>query len=132
MSEGDPNNGKPSLQKKDSERSHDSSTPGAPELVVGIGASAGGIGALKDFFTHTSPGTGAAYVVILHLSPDHESRLAEVLQMATRMPVSQVRGEMAPGPPAGHRGGTNAVLGRPHSDLSRIARNDRLRSVALF
>jgi len=95
MSEGDPNNGKPSPQKKDSERSHDTSTPGAPELVVGIGASAGGIGALKDFFTHTSPGTGAAYVVILHLSPDHESRLAEVLQTATRMPVSQVRGEMA-------------------------------------
>ena len=58
--------------------------------VVGLGASAGGIQALKRFFAHVDPPSGAAYVVILHLSPDHESHLAEVLQSASAMPVAQV------------------------------------------
>ncbi|HXT28423.1 MAG TPA: chemotaxis protein CheB [Vicinamibacterales bacterium] len=58
--------------------------------VVGLGASAGGIAALKQFFAHVEHPSGAAYVVILHLSPDHESHLAEVLQRASVMPVEQV------------------------------------------
>jgi two-component system CheB/CheR fusion protein len=66
-----------------------------PELVVGLGASAGGITALKEFFAQTSSTTGNAYVVILHLAPDHESRLAEVLQTATRMQVTQAHGDVA-------------------------------------
>jgi two-component system CheB/CheR fusion protein len=59
-------------------------------LVVGLGASAGGIKAFKEFFAHVPPRSGMAYVVILHLSPEHESHLAEVLQVATEMPVTQV------------------------------------------
>lgn len=59
-------------------------------LVVGIGASAGGVQALKEFFENVPESSGIAYVVILHLSPDHDSRLAEVLQSATNMPVRQV------------------------------------------
>ena len=62
-----------------------------PSLVVGIGASAGGIKALGQFFAHVPRGTPIAYVVILHLSPDHDSRLAEVLQTKASMPVVQVR-----------------------------------------
>ncbi|HXI27421.1 MAG TPA: CheR family methyltransferase [Vicinamibacterales bacterium] len=60
-------------------------------LVVGIGASAGGIKALKEFFSRVPEDAGVAYVVILHLSPDHDSKLAEVLQTAARLPVSQVK-----------------------------------------
>ena len=56
-------------------------------LVVGIGASAGGIKALKGFFSRVPEDAGVAYVVILHLSPDHDSKLAEVLQTAARLPV---------------------------------------------
>ncbi|MEP6924137.1 MAG: CheR family methyltransferase, partial [Pyrinomonadaceae bacterium] len=59
-------------------------------LIVGIGASAGGIQALKVFFENVPADSGAAYVVILHLSPDHESRLAEVLQTAAQISVTQV------------------------------------------
>ena len=66
----------------------------APALVVGIGASAGGIAALQHFFRHVGPDTGAAYVVILHLSPEYESHLAEVLQTTASMPVVQVRERM--------------------------------------
>ena len=59
-------------------------------LVVGIGASAGGLQALRDFFSHVPADTRMAYVVILHLSPDHDSQLAEVLQSAAAIPVSKV------------------------------------------
>jgi two-component system CheB/CheR fusion protein len=58
--------------------------------VVGLGASAGGIDALKTFFDALPSTTGAAYVIVLHLSPDHASNLAAVLQTVTSMPVEQV------------------------------------------
>jgi two-component system CheB/CheR fusion protein len=59
-------------------------------LVVGLGASAGGIKALKEFFANVPADSGMAYVVILHLSPDHDSKLAEVLQATAAIPVTQV------------------------------------------
>src|SRR2546425_2381716 len=66
-------------------------THSADFLVVGIGASAGGIQAIKRFFEHVPPDSGIAFVVVLHLSPEHESRLAEVLQVSARIPVNQVQ-----------------------------------------
>jgi chemotaxis methyl-accepting protein methylase len=60
-------------------------------LIVGVGASAGGIRALKEFLAHVPADSGIAFVVILHLSPDHESKLAEVLQSTAAIPVTQVR-----------------------------------------
>jgi len=59
-------------------------------LVVGLGASAGGVQALRDFFSQVPAQTGMAYVVILHLSPDHDSQLAEVLQSSSLLPVTKV------------------------------------------
>ena len=59
-------------------------------LVVGIGASAGGVDACESFFRHVAHDSGAAYVVIVHLSPTHESHLAEVLQRSACIPVRQV------------------------------------------
>ncbi|TAM99243.1 MAG: PAS domain S-box protein, partial [Rhodanobacteraceae bacterium] len=59
--------------------------------VVGLGASAGGLTALKTFFEQTPPRSGLAFVVILHLSPSHESIADKVLQTATRIPVLQVQ-----------------------------------------
>ena len=60
-------------------------------MVVALGASAGGIQAFRSFFEQVPPDSGMAYVVILHLSPDHESHLAEVLQTSSRIPVAVVR-----------------------------------------
>jgi two-component system CheB/CheR fusion protein len=60
-------------------------------LVVGIGASAGGIQAMLDFFRHVPKDSGCAYVIILHQSPDHDSKLAHVLQQVATIPVSQVK-----------------------------------------
>jgi two-component system CheB/CheR fusion protein len=59
-------------------------------LIVGIGASAGGVEALKAFFSVLPEDTGAAYVVILHLDPDARSELASILAVRTKMPVAQV------------------------------------------
>jgi len=58
--------------------------------VVGLGASAGGLPALLRFFEHMPAHNGMAFVVILHLSPKHQSSADNVLQRATRMPVVQV------------------------------------------
>ena len=67
------------------------SAPSAPVFpVIGIGASAGGLEALIRFFGNMPPDAGMAFVVILHLSPEHESNAADILQRATRMPVAQV------------------------------------------
>ena len=60
-------------------------------LIVGLGASAGGIQALKEFFSRVPPDSGMAYVVILHMSPEHESRLAQILQSTSPIPVTQVQ-----------------------------------------
>ena len=66
--------------------------PGHSEfLVAGIGASAGGIKALQDFFRCVPEKSGISYVVILHLSPDHDSELAAVLQRESNIPVTQVK-----------------------------------------
>ena len=58
--------------------------------LCAIGASAGGVSALQDMFRQLPTDLGMAYVVILHLSPDHPSALSQVLSACTRMPVHTV------------------------------------------
>ncbi len=58
--------------------------------MVGLGGSAGGIPAMQAFFRAMPPDSGLVFVVILHLSSEHESTLAQVLQAATSMSVVQV------------------------------------------
>jgi two-component system CheB/CheR fusion protein len=58
--------------------------------IVGIGASAGGLDALLRLFENMPATNGMAFVVVLHLSPKHESNIASLLQQNTRMPVRQV------------------------------------------
>jgi two-component system, chemotaxis family, CheB/CheR fusion protein len=65
-----------------------------PFPVVGIGASAGGVEALKRFFSATSPDSGMAYIVIQHLSPEHPSLMAEILGRCTSMPVLPIENGM--------------------------------------
>ena len=60
--------------------------------IVGMGASAGGIRALQEFFHALPDGHGAAFVVVVHLDPESHSDLASILAAQTRMPVTQVQG----------------------------------------
>lgn len=57
--------------------------------VVAIGASAGGIEALKDFFGAMPADSGLAFVVIQHLDPDRVSYLSGILAKITSMAVVQ-------------------------------------------
>ena len=59
--------------------------------IIGIGASAGGLEALEQFFSHVSPKSGLAYVVVQHLDPVKESLLPDLLQRYCQVPVVQVR-----------------------------------------
>src|SRR5215471_1064696 len=61
-------------------------------VIVGIGASAGGIRALQSFFEAIPDDTGAAFVVIVHLDPGSRSELSAILGARAAIPVSQVVG----------------------------------------
>ena len=67
-------------------------------FVVGIGASAGGLRALEDFFAHMPQDSGAAFVIIQHLSPDYKSLMKELLGRCTRMAIHRVEDGMALAP----------------------------------
>ncbi len=59
-------------------------------LVAGIGASAGGMEALTEFFEHVPAHSGLAYLIMLHLNPDQDFQLAEVLAKVAKLPVTNV------------------------------------------
>lgn len=77
-------------EKIEPDNTERTSSPAEPLTVVGLGASAGGLKALQRFFDHTPAGSGLAFVVVMHLSPEHESHLASLLGPRTDMPVTQV------------------------------------------
>ncbi|MBB4288721.1 two-component system CheB/CheR fusion protein [Rhizobium leguminosarum] len=61
----------------------------AKPLIVGIGASAGGLEAFKAFFSHMPSDSGMAFVLVQHLAPDHRSMLSELLGKTTSMLVTE-------------------------------------------
>lgn len=61
----------------------------ADHLVVGVGASAGGLEALEKFFDSIPSELNAAFIVVQHLSPDHKSLMADLLSKHTSMPVRE-------------------------------------------
>ena len=67
-----------------SEDKVDGTTPGH---YVGIGASAGGLEALEQFFQNLPLGSGLAFIVIQHLSPDYKSMMVELLSKKTQLHV---------------------------------------------
>ncbi|MFN5117186.1 MAG: chemotaxis protein CheB [Cyanobacteriota bacterium] len=78
-----------------------SSGPAAGPIghLVGIGASAGGLGALQELVGQLGGGAGVAYVVAQHLSPDHRSQLVELLARSTSLRVVTAKDgeELQPG-----------------------------------
>lgn len=62
--------------------------------IVGVGASAGGLEAFKQFLTALPTDTGMAFVLVQHLAPNHESMSADILSRVTRMPVVEVKNGM--------------------------------------
>jgi len=62
--------------------------------IAGIGASAGGLEALKKFFTYMPPNSGIGFVLVQHLDPTHKSSMVELLSKYTSMEVIQVEDGM--------------------------------------
>jgi two-component system, chemotaxis family, CheB/CheR fusion protein len=61
--------------------------PPQTPLIVGIGASAGGLNAFKAFFANMPADSGMAFVLVQHLDPHHKSILAELVSRQTAMAV---------------------------------------------
>ena len=62
--------------------------------IVGIGASAGGLGAFESFFSMMPADSGMAFVLVQHLSPPAKSMLDDLIGRYTAMPVAEVTGEV--------------------------------------
>jgi two-component system, chemotaxis family, CheB/CheR fusion protein len=58
--------------------------------VVAIGASAGGLEALEQFFSNMKEGSGMAFVVIQHLDPNYKGMMPDLIRKMTKMNVIQV------------------------------------------
>jgi two-component system, chemotaxis family, CheB/CheR fusion protein len=77
-------------------------TSSSPELqphesnfpIVGVAASAGGLEAFTQLLGHLPVDTGMAFVLIQHLSPDHQSLLSEILARVTKMVVREAQNGM--------------------------------------
>jgi two-component system CheB/CheR fusion protein len=65
----------------------DNGTERIGHLIVGIGASAGGLDAFRSFFSEMPTDSGMAFVLVQHLDPDYNSALAEIIGDCTAMPV---------------------------------------------
>ncbi len=59
-------------------------------VVVGVGASSGGLDAFMELLRPLPQNPGMAFVVIPHLDPKHESAMTQPLARATQMQVRQV------------------------------------------
>ena len=77
------------------DRAHSASTREASPAIVGIGASAGGLDAFTRLLRSLPADTGLAYVLVQHLSPDHDSQLSEILARSSPIPVRQARDGLA-------------------------------------
>lgn len=80
---------------------------------IGIGASAGGLEALEDFFKAMPNDSGMAFIVVQHLSPDYKSLMNELLARRTKMPVVIAENDMKVMP-------NTVYLNSPGNDLTLV------------
>jgi two-component system CheB/CheR fusion protein len=73
----------------------DDDPPGLPFLVVGVGASAGGLEAYTELLGALPGSPGLALLLVSHLDPNHKSELVPILARVSQMPVREVAGGMA-------------------------------------
>jgi two-component system CheB/CheR fusion protein len=89
-------------------------TSTTPQRVVGIGASAGGLDALKQLVAAIAPDTGLAFVVLQHLPPSQTGQLAGLLATAATLPVIDAA--------TGHRIAPNTILVVPPRTTASLYR----------
>lgn len=62
--------------------------------LIGVGASAGGLDAIKQLISQTRPTFSHSFVIIQHISPDYKSLMSEILGRETSLPVAEVEDDM--------------------------------------
>jgi len=88
MSESE--SGTPDPSASPGETNHKNNVP-----IVGIGASAGGLDALRRLLQNLHTNSGMGLVIVQHLDPMHESALAEILSRNCTLPVTQIEHDSA-------------------------------------
>lgn len=83
--------------------------------IIAIGASAGGLEAIHEFFDHMPESSNLSFVIIQHLSPDHKSLLVELVSRHTQMQVFEAENEQVVE--------KNCVYVIPNKKLMTISRN---------
>jgi two-component system chemotaxis response regulator CheB len=111
-----------------------------PKRVVGVGASAGGVEALSMLVRSIPADIQAVILVVLHMPPDAESRLAEILGRAGLLPSSNAEhgrkleaGRIFVAPPDRHlivSGGDMWLVDGPRENSVRPSVDPLLRSIA--
>lgn len=85
-------------KKDDKKPAEDTSVINTPSHYIGIGASAGGLEAIQQFLDSMPADTGAAFVIVQHLSPDFKSMMLELLSKHTDMSIYNVEQDMRVAP----------------------------------
>lgn len=92
---------------------------GRATTIVGIGASAGGLAALKTFFDNVPADSGLSFVVVVHLAPEYKSHLADLLQPHASFRILQVNETVALEP-------NHAYVIPPNANISTVDTHLRL------
>jgi len=74
----------------------ESTTTDKSLFYVGVGASAGGLEALRPFVANLPEADNLTYIIAQHMSPDHRSMMVELLSRATKLKVHPVTNNLKP------------------------------------
>ena len=85
------------------------------QYIVAIGASAGGLEAIHEFFDNMPSNSNLSFILIQHLSPDYKSLLVELVSKHTNMHVYEAKHDMKVDP--------NCVYVIPNDKLLTIKGN---------
>ena len=83
------------------------------KFVVGIGASAGGLEALREFCAELNPGHKITYIIAQHLSPSHTSMLVDLIRRECKLTVNDAKDGVTPEP-------SNIYITPPNRDIELI------------
>lgn len=78
--------------------------------IVGVGASAGGLEALREFVSNLPADTGYSYVIAQHLSPQHDSVMSQLLEKHARIPIKEAKHRQIAAP-------NSAYIAPPNKDV---------------
>ena len=100
--------------------------------VVGIGASAGGLDAIKDFIQSIPAKTGMAYVFVQHLSAGRDSALPEILKTLSKIPVLEVQENINLEKDHFYTVPSNKILITEDGKLKLADKKDHMKTIDIF